>query len=76
MKRSAPVEPDCLSYLDAKPPPPRGAELIRIRTELVEICKAHCSPECVAEAEALLEAAKRGESPWAMRQLGLFGEVA
>jgi hypothetical protein len=67
---------DCLDYLDARPPLPRGAELIRIRTELVELCREHCGPETVAEAEALLAAAMRGESPWRMRQLELFGEVA
>jgi hypothetical protein len=56
---------------------PRGAELIRIRTELVAICKEHCGPETVARAEELLEQAKRGECPWRrqMRQLELFGEA-
>jgi len=55
---------------------PHGADLIRIRTELVEICKAHCGPMVVAMAEESLAKAKRGESSWAMRQLELFVEVA
>jgi hypothetical protein len=54
---------------------PRGAELIRIRTELVAICKEHCGPEAVARAEESLARAIRGESPWAMRQLELFQEA-
>jgi hypothetical protein len=36
---------------------PRSTELIRIRTEMVELTRAHC-PDGLAEAEALLERAK------------------
>jgi hypothetical protein len=36
---------------------PRGTELIRIRTELLELTRAYC-PAGLAEAEALLERAK------------------
>lgn len=31
--------------------PPVGAELVRVREELVEICKKHCGPETVRGAE-------------------------
>lgn len=61
--------------LDLGKPMPRGAELVRIRTELVEICRQHCSAETVAEAEALLARAV-GAMPGRMVQLELFGRCA
>lgn len=38
--------------------PPKGARLIRIRERLVELCRIH-APDFVAQAEALLERARR-----------------
>lgn len=59
---------------------PSGAELVRIRTELVEICREHCGPETVRLAEESLARAVvlLGAAPAPRRgeQLELFGKVA
>lgn len=54
---------------------PRGTELVRIRTELVEHCRAHCGPFVVAMAEESLAKAVAA-LPRPMVQVELFQGVA